>query len=151
MSTGKSKGKGGKGKALKQHVCSFFQVGQCHKADNECRYKHVKVTDPEEIKKHAELRKKFPQSRSASPHQNKGTRVCQAMVQTGKCAYGSDCKFSHDVSRAAPAPKAKGKATASAGNAGNRGNASSRSKSARRRANIREKAAEAALATQKQK
>ena len=67
--------------------CMYFNSPQgCPKTEDECLYKHRKATEEE--------KKKFPKPRSPSPA---GKRTpCATFMKTGTCAYGDQCRRSHD-------------------------------------------------------
>ena len=100
-STGKDKGQGkGKGNGKKgdgksrnpsqtpQKLCAFFQIGECR--DRNCKWKHEKARDSDEIARLRALREKNPKSRTPT-----GKKPCYHWEYTGKCDFGDKCQFAH--------------------------------------------------------
>ena len=83
----------------KKLPCAYFNTGGCKKPADECEWAHRTAT--------AEEKKRFParlmKGRSPSPVPKK--KICAAFAKHGKCPYGNNCKFSHDLRSSSPSPK----------------------------------------------
>jgi hypothetical protein len=64
----------------KKSICTFFSAGKLCKNGDQCKFLHIKKTDPSSEKK-----------------QQKQDKICSNFAKNGSCPHGDKCYFSHTL------------------------------------------------------